>query len=79
MIALQVDEATRLLEEGVCDDPKEIDLAMTSVGGNPLGPFALANMIGYPVLLKKLEEIHSKFPINIFMATKTMKAGDIKV
>ncbi|MGP8155211.1 MAG: 3-hydroxyacyl-CoA dehydrogenase NAD-binding domain-containing protein [Smithella sp.] len=79
MIALQVNEATRLLEEGVCDDPKEIDLAMTSVGGTPFGPFALAKMIGYPVLLKKIEEIHSKFPINIFVATKTMKAGDIKI
>jgi enoyl-CoA hydratase/3-hydroxyacyl-CoA dehydrogenase len=47
MIALQVNEATKLLEEGVADDPKEIDLAMANGGGSPFGPFALAQSIGY--------------------------------
>jgi len=39
----------------------------------------LAQSIGYPVLLTKLEEIYKKFPLDIFKATKTMKAGNIKV
>ncbi len=79
IIALQVNEATKLLEEGVADDPKQIDLAMANGGGSPFGPFALAQGIGYPVLLTKLEEIHKKFPLEIFMATKTMKVGNINV
>ncbi len=79
LIALQVNEATKLLEEGVCDDPKEIDLAMANGGGSPFGPFALAQGIGYPVLLAKLEEIYRKFPLSIFKPTETMKKGDIKV
>jgi enoyl-CoA hydratase/3-hydroxyacyl-CoA dehydrogenase len=79
LIALQVNEATKLLEEGVADDPKEIDLAMANGGGSPFGPFTLAQGIGYNVLLAKLEEIHKKFPLDIFVATTTMKAGNIKV
>ncbi len=79
MIALQVNEATKLLEEGVADDPKEIDLAMANGGGSPFGPFALAQSIGYPALLVKLEELYAKFKLDIFKATKTMKEGNIKV
>ena len=79
LISMQVNEATKLLEEGVVDDPKEIDLAMANSGGSPFGPFALAQGIGYNVLLAKLEELHKKFPLDIFVATKTMKAGNIKV
>jgi enoyl-CoA hydratase/3-hydroxyacyl-CoA dehydrogenase len=79
LIALQVNEATKLLEEGVVDDPGEIDLAMANGGGSPFGPFILAQGIGYNVLLAKLEEIYNKFPLGIFKATKTMKEGNIKV
>lgn len=79
LIALQVNEATKLLEEGVADDPKEIDLAMANGGGSPFGPFALAKGIGYPVLLAKLDEIHKKFPLDIFKATQTMREGKIQV
>jgi enoyl-CoA hydratase/3-hydroxyacyl-CoA dehydrogenase len=79
MIALQVNEATKLLEEGVADDPKDIDLAMANGGGSPFGPFALAQSIGYPVLLAKLEELYAKFKLEIFKPTKTMREGNIKV
>ncbi len=79
LVALQVNEATKILEEGVADDPKEVDLAMANGGGSPFGPFALAQGIGYPVLLAKLEEVYKKFPLDIFKPTKTMKEGKIKV
>jgi len=79
MIALQVNEATKLLEEGVADDPKEIDLAMANGGGSPFGPFALAQSIGYPILLAKLEELYAKFKLEIFKPTKIMREGNIKV
>lgn len=79
MIALQVNEATKLLEEGVADDPKEIDLAMANGGGSPFGPFVLAQSIGYPILLAKLEELYARFKLEIFKPTKTMREGNIKV
>jgi enoyl-CoA hydratase/3-hydroxyacyl-CoA dehydrogenase len=79
MVALQVNEATKLLEEGVCDDPKEIDLAMANGGGSPFGPFTLAQGIGYPVLVARLEELYAKFNLEIFKPTKVIKEGNIKV
>ncbi len=79
LVALQVNEATKILEEGIADDPKEVDLAMANGGGSPFGPFVLAQSIGYEVLLAKLEDIHNKFPLDIFKPTKTMAAGNIKV
>ncbi|HOB87847.1 MAG TPA: 3-hydroxyacyl-CoA dehydrogenase NAD-binding domain-containing protein [Bacillota bacterium] len=79
VVALQVNEATKLLEEGVVDDPAQIDLAMVNGGGSPLGPFALAGSIGYPLLLSKLEEIYNKFPLDIFKPTKTMQEGKIQL
>ena len=74
-----MNEATKVLEEGVADDPKEIDLAMANGGGSPVGPFAMAQQIGYNVLLDKLDEIHKKFSLKLFTPTKTMKEGKIKV
>jgi len=79
LVALQVNEATKLIEEGVCPDPKEIDLAMANGGGSPFGPFALAKSIGYDVLNAKLEELYNKFKLDIFKPTKTMKEGKIDV
>ncbi|MCK9274803.1 MAG: 3-hydroxyacyl-CoA dehydrogenase [Syntrophales bacterium] len=79
LVALQVNEATKLIEEGVCTDPKEIDLAMANGGGSPFGPFALAQGIGYDVLNAKLNEIYEKFGLEIFKPTNLMKEGNIKV
>ena len=79
MVALQINEATKLLEEGVSDDPKQIDLAMANGGGSPFGPFMLAKSIGYPILIAKLEELYAKFKLEIFKPTATMRRGDIQV
>ena len=79
LIALQVNEATKLIEEGVCTDPAQIDLAMANGGGSPFGPFALAKGIGYDVLNAKLEDLYNKFRLEIFKPTKLMKEGKIEV
>jgi len=78
MVALQVNEATKLLEEGVVADPNDIDLAMTN-GGGGIGPFMLAKGIGYDKLVQKCEELASKFGSDIFRPTKTMREGKIVV
>ncbi len=74
MVALQVNEATKLLEEGVSDSPQDIDLAMAN-GGGGIGPFALAKGIGYPTLILKCNELADKFGVEVFRPTKTMLEG----
>jgi enoyl-CoA hydratase/3-hydroxyacyl-CoA dehydrogenase len=77
MIAIQVNEATKLLEEGVATSPDEIDKAMANGGGSAFGPFQLAKGIGYDKLAKRLEELAKKFNVKVFEPTKTLKSGKI--
>ncbi|MCL0034578.1 3-hydroxyacyl-CoA dehydrogenase, partial [Dehalococcoidia bacterium] len=50
LIAIQVNEATKLLEEGVVKSPDDIDKAMIHGGRAASGPFQLARGIGYDKL-----------------------------
>ncbi|HNY64757.1 MAG TPA: 3-hydroxyacyl-CoA dehydrogenase NAD-binding domain-containing protein [Deltaproteobacteria bacterium] len=78
MVALQVNEATKCLEEGVTNDPKDIDLAIAN-GGGGMGPFTLAKSIGYPLLVQRCNELADKFGIEVFRPTKTMQEGKVEV
>jgi enoyl-CoA hydratase/3-hydroxyacyl-CoA dehydrogenase len=78
MLAIQVNEATKILEEGVSDSPKDIDVAMAN-GGNGTGVFVLAETFGYSTLTAKLDELADKFGIETFRPTKTMRSGGVKL
>jgi enoyl-CoA hydratase/3-hydroxyacyl-CoA dehydrogenase len=77
MIAIQVNEATKLLEEGVASSPEEIDKAMVNGGGAIIGPFQMAKGIGYDKLAKRLEEMAKQFNVKVFEPTETLKSGKI--
>lgn len=55
-----INEAVFVLAEGV-GSAKDIDLAMTLGGGHPMGPLALADMIGLDVCLDVMEILYSEF------------------
>lgn len=77
LIALQVNEATKLLEAGVVKSPDEIDKAMVNGGGSVIGPFQLAKGIGYDKLAKICEDLAKKFGVKVFEPTETLKKGKI--
>ncbi len=77
MIAIQVNEATKLLEEGVANSADDIDKAMVNGGGAAFGPFQMAKGIGYDKLAKRLEELAKQFNVKVFEPTKTLKSGNI--
>ncbi len=77
LIALQVNEATKLLEAGVVKSPDEIDKAMVNGGGSVIGPFQLAKGIGYDKLAKICEDLAKKFGVKVFQPTETLKKGNI--
>lgn len=77
LIALQVNEATKLLEAGVVKSPEEIDKAMVNGGGSVIGPFQLAKSIGYDKLAKMCEDLAKKFGVKMFQPTETLKKGKI--
>jgi len=75
LTALQVNEATKLLEEGVVKSPDDIDKAMVNGGGAALGPFQLAIEIGYDKLARTCAELAKKFGVKAFKPTETLKRG----
>jgi len=77
LIALQVNEATKLIEAGVVKSPDEIDKAMVNGGGSVIGPFQLAKGIGYDKLAKICEDLAKEFNIKEFEPTDTLKKGNI--
>ncbi|TET41037.1 MAG: 3-hydroxyacyl-CoA dehydrogenase [Dehalococcoidia bacterium] len=77
LIALQVNEATKLIEAGVVKSPDEIDKAMVNGGGSAIGPFQLAKGIGYDKLAKICEDLAKEFNVNEFEPTDTLNKGNI--
>jgi enoyl-CoA hydratase/3-hydroxyacyl-CoA dehydrogenase len=77
LIAIQVNEATKLLEAGVVKSPDEIDKAMVNGGGSAFGPFQLAKGIGYDKLAKICEDLAKQFDVKAFEPTETLKKGNI--
>jgi len=77
LIALQVNEATKLLEGGVVKSAEEIDKAMVNGGGAVIGPFQLGKSIGYDKLAKICEDLARKYSAKVFEPTETLKKGNI--
>jgi enoyl-CoA hydratase/3-hydroxyacyl-CoA dehydrogenase len=78
LIALQVNEATKLLEGGVVKSAEEIDKAIVNGGGSAFGPFQLGKGIGYDKLAKMCEDLAKKYGVKSFEPTETLKKGNIQ-
>ena len=77
LIALQVNEATKLLEGGVVKGPDDIDQAIINGGGAAFGPFQLGKGIGWDKLARICEDLAKKYGIKSFLPTETLKKGNI--
>ncbi len=79
IVCLQVNEGTKLLEDGVAKSAAEIDLAIVNGGGAAFGPFAMAKGMGWAKVAERCEAVSKKFGIKWFMPTKMLKEGNIKI
>jgi 3-hydroxybutyryl-CoA dehydrogenase len=75
IICLQVNEGTKLLQDGVTHSAAEIDKAVINGGGSPFGPFALAKGMGWDKAAKQCEAISERLGIQWFMPTQMLKQG----
>lgn len=79
IICLQVNEGTKLLEEGVARSAEEIDKAVINGGGAAFGPFALAKGMGWEKVARQCEAIAQRTGIKWFMPTEMLKGGGIEM
>jgi enoyl-CoA hydratase/3-hydroxyacyl-CoA dehydrogenase len=79
IFCLQVNEGTKLLQDGVASSAAEIDKAMVNGGGSPFGPFALSQGMGWAKVAERCEAISQKLGVKWFMPTDVLKKGDIKL
>lgn len=79
IICLQVNEGTKLLEEGVTDSPAEIDKAVVNGGGAAFGPFALAKGMGWDKVAAQCAAISKRLGIEWFKPTETLERGAIQI
>ena len=78
MIAIQVNEATKLLEEGVAEKSRVIDKAIKNGSGNPFGVFGLAKGFGYENMARRCEKLAKLHDVETFLPTKMLKGNKIK-
>ena len=77
ILALQVNEGTKLLEEGVASSAEDINAVMVNGGGATEGPFQEARGIGFDSIASKCEELADRFGMEVFRPTETLKRGKI--
>lgn len=74
LLAVQINEATKLLEMGVCS-AEDIDKAMVNGTGNAIGPMTVAKTQEPQALAARLEKLAERFKKEIFRPTRTIKEG----
>ncbi len=73
-VAVQINEACKLIEMGVCT-AEDVDLAMTNSSGNPIGPMSVAKNIEPADLTARLNRLSEKYKKEIFRPTKMIREG----
>lgn len=72
--AVQINEATKLIEMGVCP-ARDIDKAILNATGNKVGPMTIAKDLEPKELIGWLETLSEKFGKTIFLPTKMILEG----
>ena len=75
---VQINEATKLIQEGVVDSLNEVDLALINSSGSPLGPIALGRQISKLDLIDNLEYLARRYDKPMFKPTRRVLEGGHK-
>ncbi|HIH77673.1 MAG TPA: 3-hydroxyacyl-CoA dehydrogenase family protein [Halobacteria archaeon] len=75
-VAVQINEAVKLLEQDVVKNPDDIDTAVKLGLNMPMGPFEMLGM--FEDLKGTLENLAKKYNKKIFEPTKTIKEGKLE-
>jgi enoyl-CoA hydratase/3-hydroxyacyl-CoA dehydrogenase len=77
MFALEINEAVKLIEEGVAH-PDDIEKAVTLGMNRPFGPISVAKDLSNAEVKAKLEELSKTFECRIFAPAKSIQEGKMR-
>ena len=77
IFALEINEAVRLIEDNVAD-PADIEKGFCLGMNRPFGPISVAENLTNREVKERLEQIHSRFGINVFKPAKSIEEGKLK-
>ncbi len=76
-IFVQINEATKLVEQGVCS-VADVDLALINSTGNPIGPMSIGRQISHWDLTDQLERLAARYDKEVFRPTQKVREGGHK-
>ncbi len=77
MFALEINEATRLIEDGVAV-PEDIETGVKYGLNRPFGPITVANGLSNDEVLETLNKLYSQYKIDVFKPSKTIESHKMK-
>jgi len=77
-LLLQINEATKLIQEGVVDTLDDVELAILNSSGTPIGPIGIGRSISKLDLIDKLEYLAERYGKPLFKPTRRVFAGGHK-
>jgi enoyl-CoA hydratase/3-hydroxyacyl-CoA dehydrogenase len=75
---VQINEATKLIQEGVVDSLNDVDIAMVNSSGMPFGPISLGRQISRLDLIDNLEMLAERYDKPLFKPTRRVLEGGHK-
>jgi enoyl-CoA hydratase/3-hydroxyacyl-CoA dehydrogenase len=77
-IFAQINEATKLVQEGVVDTLGEVELALVNSSGAPMGPISIGRQVSRLDLIDNLEALAKRYGKEIFKPTARVTGGGHK-
>ena len=77
MVAVQVNEATKIIELGVCS-AEDVDTAIVNGTGSAIGPMTMAKGQDPADLTARLERLAARFNKEIFKPSRMIREGTYK-
>jgi enoyl-CoA hydratase/3-hydroxyacyl-CoA dehydrogenase len=75
---VQINEATKLIEEGVVDSLNDVDLALLNSSGVPIGPISFGRQFSRLDLIDNLEMLAERYDKPLFRPTRRVREGGHK-
>ncbi|MHA1340933.1 MAG: 3-hydroxyacyl-CoA dehydrogenase NAD-binding domain-containing protein [Promethearchaeota archaeon] len=77
LLIVQINEAAKIIEEGVVDSFEKIDILIKNGTGNPMGIFPLLKSIGKEKIIERLLYFKNKLGLNVFEPCSYLKSIEI--